>query len=208
MSFETLFEVLMREKNREELQRLDQDFYDEAIRFIAGEERLVRPSNHVGFQRVRNLRNMLRELYSRREQKIIRLATMSSRGSTAQVDRAAMLDHEKALFTELSQTLETTRKRRLEAPVRGPARPKQEPQVRKEPETAREDPPSTPDAEPARSEPAEAGSGPVLVTFTKPVGKFIGEELEPYGPYDAGDTARVPRSIADILVQKGEARLG
>ena len=53
----------------------------------------------------------------------------------------------------------------------------------------------------------ETTESSVLVTFTKPVGKFIGEELEPYGPYDEGDSARVPRSIAEILIEKGEAKI-
>lgn len=191
MSFETLFEVLMREKNREELQRLEQGFFDEALRFIIKEEDLVHPSNHVGFQRVRNLRNMLRELYSRREQKIIRLATMSSRGSSGQVDRAAMLGHEKELFTELTQILETTRKRRLDGKPRPPSKIEPEP----EPEEAIE-------PAPAPEKPSEHMS----ITFTEPVGKFIGEELEPYGPFDTGDSAQLPESIAKILLEKGQAK--
>ena len=195
MSFETLFEVLMREKNREELQRIDQDFFDEALRFINAEQDLVHPSNHVGFQRVRNLRNMLSELYSRREQKVVRLALMTARGSGGQVDRAAMLDHEKELFTEMSQALEQTRNRRLQGKPR-PPRPKPVEVEDEEDEPLEEKKPEK-----------STISQKVTVVFTKGVGKFMGEELEPYGPFEEGDSAKLPRSIAEILVQKGEAKI-
>jgi DNA replication initiation complex subunit (GINS family) len=187
MSFETLFEVLMRERNREELQRLEPGFFDDALTFILNEEGLVHPSNHTGFQRVRNLRAMLRDLYSRREQKIIRLATMSSRGSTGQVDRAAMLEHEKELFLELSQILESTRKRRLEGA------PKSRPKAR----TSTQD-----DASP----PKTGGTELVSIVFTAPVGKFMDEALEPHGPFEAGDAAALPEPIARILIGKGQAK--
>lgn len=194
MGFETLFEVLMREKNREELQRLESGFFDDALRFILKEEELVKPSNHVGYQRVRNLRGMIRELYSRREQKIIRLATMAARGSSGQVDRAAMLSHEKELYTELSQVLANTRRRRLEG---RPAKvTKSEPlDVDSEPQMRADDVPAEPDA-----------TRHVEVVFTSPVGKFMGEELEPYGPFDTGDTAALPASIARILLEKGQVK--
>ena len=194
MGFETLFEVLMREKNREELQRLESGFFDDALRFILKEEDLVKPSNHVGYQRVRNLRGMLRELYSRREQKIIRLATMAARGSSGQVDRAAMLTHEKELYTELSQVLANTRRRRLEG----------------RPAAAKRDEPGdidTGEPQPAPDAPAEPDAAQhVEVIFTAAVGRFMGEELEPYGPFEAGDTAALPASIARILLEKGQAK--
>lgn len=196
MGFETLFEVLMREKNREELQRLESGFFDDVLRFILKEEDLVKPSNHVGYQRVRNLRGMLRELYSRREQKIIRLATMAARGSSGQVDRAAMLGHEKELYTELSQVLANTRRRRLEGrPAKVTGRDEPGDIDTGEPQTSAPDAPAEPDA-----------AQHVEVVFTSPVGKFMGEELEPYGPFDTGDTAALPASIARILLEKGQVK--
>lgn len=193
MGFEMLFEALMREKNREELVKLESDFFDEALRYIEQEELLVHPSNHTGFQRARNLRNMIRELYSRREQKIIRLATMSSRGS--QIDRAAMLDQEKTLYTELSQILEHSRKKRLEsAPAPKKAKPK------------REEPQDEEDPEPVEA-PKPANPGKVGVIFTKPVSKFLDEELAPHGPFDEGDEAQLPEPIARILLEKGEVKM-
>jgi hypothetical protein len=87
-----------------------------------------------------------------------------------------MLDHERELFLELSQILESTRKRRLDGrgtPVKRAAEPK---------------------------------SGKLSVTFTAAVGKFIGEELEPYGPFEEGDVAQLPEPLARILIEKGQAK--
>lgn len=45
----------------------------------------------------------------------------------------------------------------------------------------------------------------VSVEFTASVPKFVGKEMEVYGPFEAGDKADLPRIIANILLKQGKA---
>ncbi|MEK6614689.1 MAG: hypothetical protein AABZ32_01045, partial [Bacteroidota bacterium] len=45
----------------------------------------------------------------------------------------------------------------------------------------------------------------ISVRFIKPVPKFLGPELESYGPFEPEDIASLPSQIARILVGKGRA---
>jgi len=43
------------------------------------------------------------------------------------------------------------------------------------------------------------------VRFIKPVPKFLGSEMETYGPFEENDIASLPSKIANILVKKNRA---
>ena len=44
------------------------------------------------------------------------------------------------------------------------------------------------------------------VLITHPVPKFVGKELEVYGPFNPDEEAELPSEIADILINKGRAK--
>ena len=44
-----------------------------------------------------------------------------------------------------------------------------------------------------------------LVRFLHSVPKFVGKELEEYGPFEEEDVASLPAELADVLVRKGRA---
>ena len=43
-----------------------------------------------------------------------------------------------------------------------------------------------------------------LVRFLYSVPKFVGQELEEYGPFEEEDIANLPSEIADVLLGKGK----
>ena len=43
------------------------------------------------------------------------------------------------------------------------------------------------------------------IKFLDTVSKFVGRELEVYGPFESGDTEKLPLELADILIDKGRA---
>jgi hypothetical protein len=43
------------------------------------------------------------------------------------------------------------------------------------------------------------------VRFLDTVDQFVGEELETYGPYNPNDVARLPQTLANILIEQGKA---
>ena len=42
-----------------------------------------------------------------------------------------------------------------------------------------------------------------MIRFLSPVPKFLGKELETYGPFGEDDVANLPSEIAAILIAKG-----
>ncbi len=44
-----------------------------------------------------------------------------------------------------------------------------------------------------------------MVRFISAVPKFVGPELEVYGPFEPEDMASLPKKMANILVKKGRA---
>lgn len=44
-----------------------------------------------------------------------------------------------------------------------------------------------------------------LIRFVRPVPKFVGPELENYGPFEEDDIAKLPTKIADVLINKTRA---
>jgi len=45
------------------------------------------------------------------------------------------------------------------------------------------------------------------VKITSDVPEFMGTDLEPYGPFEAGDEASIPEENAEILVNRGNAEV-
>jgi len=56
-----------------------------------------------------------------------------------------------------------------------------------------------------QARPVAAKRDTKTVRFLSAVPKFVGRELEEYGPFFAEDIASLPAVIADILVKKGRA---
>jgi hypothetical protein len=44
------------------------------------------------------------------------------------------------------------------------------------------------------------------VSFLSAVPKFVGKQLEIYGPFNQGDNATLPSDVADVLINKGRAQ--
>jgi len=57
----------------------------------------------------------------------------------------------------------------------------------------------------AQSENDENSVTTKLVRFLHPVPKFVGRELEVYGPFEREDIANLPKEIAEVLIIKGRA---
>ena len=62
-----------------------------------------------------------------------------------------------------------------------------------------------PAAEQTEAKPVEEKKETKRVRFLHPVPKFIGQELESYGPFEEEDMATLPSEIADVLISKERA---
>ncbi len=215
LTYELLFDMLRNEKNREELQALDKNFFSDLTEYIKDKERLIRDNSDSqlfsGLEREKtmkqldNAKRLIKDLYERREKKVINLAMISSR-TGGLLDKSAMLMEEQKLFERLSQMLEEFRNDILYR-VMGGSMPELREREASSPIMAQPQASDRLPGAPGSPQASASGKEAVLVRFTHSVPKFIGKELEVYGPFESDDIANLPKQIADILVSKGRAEL-
>ena len=217
-TYESLFDMVVREKSKEELQQLNQNFFTELVNYLNEKRSAVNILNSEEREKANrqllNINRLVKELYERREKKILGLALARSRAGVDIIDTSALLAEEKAFFDGLVRQLDVFREGVLNSLLAAKS-PKSmaygqhrsavadrailplqdlhpQPQQHEAATTA---------AEEARSE-----ENPTkLVRFLHAVPRFVGRELEVYGPFDHEDIANLPREIAEVLINKGRA---
>lgn len=195
ITYETLFDMLRNEKRRDELQKLEKGFYEHLAQYIKekeelsvsdqGSELFSHAEQQKAVKQLENIRKLVRELYERREKKIVNLALISSRTGSL-IDKSALLEPEQQLFNELQGVFSKHRDSVLVHVLSA-----------RQPQIGAERAGSAPQLE------AVSECKPTkLVRFLKPVPKFVGKELEVYGPFEEEDVANLPVEIADLLIKK------
>jgi len=211
ITHETLFEILKREKDRTELQKLDRTFYTDVVSYLnekakamEGDDELFSAEDKKKTERqADNARRIIRDIFEKREKKVIGMALDKSRTKSYAIDTSAMLPEEKEIYGALVSMLDAAREgilnRVLEqkAPLLSLSAgfnhwSKEESQKNMEEKRKAE-------------EKARESSGTKMVRFVNAVPKFVGEELEEYGPFDEEDVANLPAAVADVLINKGRA---
>ncbi|MEK6964014.1 MAG: hypothetical protein AABX70_06290 [Nanoarchaeota archaeon] len=258
ITYETLFDLLRREKSREELQKLDPEFYKDVLAYLHEKQAILQDTStqaelfassekekiRIQFQ---NIKKILRELYERREKKILNLALTQSRTNSNLTDMGSLMEMEKTFFHELTALINVYKENTLnsllnlnlpETPfiVRSSfgevshAMPLSSTEPLKENSASFQTAVSVASEQTLVSEQAlsygqSVSSGQILssehalssgqtlsltkshltLRFKSSVPKFLGTELEIYGPYQTDDTAELPCEIAQVLIQKGRA---
>ncbi len=210
VTYETLYEMLRREKSREELQALDEGFLLDVLNYLREKQRILdeaekkqdlfsldeREKTQV---QLVNIRKIVRELYERREKKIADMALNRSRTKSNLIDTSTLLVHERYLFDSIVSVLDSFRGSVLHnvLSLREPSLTVNMPEPAKE--IAPEEPKTI--TQPI----AQAAPTIKFVKFTQPVEQFVGKELELYGPFQPDQREQLPADIADILIEKGSA---
>ena len=219
ITYETLFELYRREKNRDELQKLEHDFFERALTTMKELKKTTLEMTDDGIERNRslalNIKKLLRDIYGRRERKIINMALIAIVTPQSLIDTALFLEHEKLLFESLCDVMKLKRLQVLsqlennehpafsllsrvsDSPYLSPPSPSA-PLV---PLPSAMPPPSHPLVSTAEDEDLQK----IRLQFKEDQPKFIGPNLEIYGPYTVGDTAELPKIIADIILETGKA---
>jgi DNA replication initiation complex subunit (GINS family) len=109
INYETLFDLLRREKNREELQSLDKDFYEQVLAYLKEKKDSLSKKDDELFAsaekeklkiQFQNIRRIIKELYERREKKVINMAMSRARTGSDVIDTSALLPSEKEYFDD------------------------------------------------------------------------------------------------------------
>ncbi|MCB9362746.1 hypothetical protein H6504_04880 [Candidatus Woesearchaeota archaeon] len=211
ISYETLFELLRREKYKDDIQKLPETFFDDVLTYISDKKTeigdanqtidLLKATEHAKLRnQLSNVAKILQELYDRREKKILMLAMNKARTDSNIIDTTNLLDIEKQLFHSLVRTMQNYRKGILISVLEGREASVTDAEVKvivekQEPKKVENKP------EPSPSENALKK----MVRFTHAVPKFVGKELEVYGPFQEEDVANLPGDIAELLIKKGRA---
>ncbi|MBW2993047.1 hypothetical protein KY317_00560 [Candidatus Woesearchaeota archaeon] len=205
ITYETLFELLRREKTREALQKLDSSFFDDVVNYLkekkASFEELKNKTDLFAVEEKKktekqheNTRKIIKEFYERRERKILNMAVDASRTFSSVIDTTAMLEKERLFFDNLVETLNIFRTGVLFNVMEA-----RMPEIMQKKQENTENPEQKPEI----SETTEKKDK--LIRFRHAVPRFFGENLEEYGPFEKEDIAKIPSVIADILIEKQRA---
>jgi DNA replication initiation complex subunit (GINS family) len=201
ITYDLLFDILKMEKSRDELQKLDHKFYTDIVHYLNGKDAVIDNPNTPMREReltkiqLGNVKKLLIELYDRREKKLINLAIYKVKTGDGIINIDALLEEEKPLFEMLYSQLFRYRSMVLHNILEGKIS-------------------MIESAEPIASGNSSINAAPEIedestgiksVRFTKPVPRFLGPELEVYGPFEENDIASLPSKIANILLRKERA---
>ncbi|MFH0870532.1 MAG: hypothetical protein V1866_05760 [archaeon] len=239
ITYETLFDLLRREKNREDLQKLDDDFYDQVYSYLLEKQQTLNKKGDELFASVekeklkiqfQNIRRLIKELYERREKKIINMAVVKARTGSDIIDTSALLPSERRFFDE-QVTLFANYKEEcldrilhLKEPRNGMNHDKSgeaveavAPIVMEERDEREDDQPALPKKD---SAPGHFVSASVLAKDSRADGddhsrkkikivtalpKFVGKNGEILGPFEKDDIVELDGQIAEVLLKKGRA---
>jgi DNA replication initiation complex subunit (GINS family) len=110
ITYETLFDLLRKERSLEELQPLDPQFWNYVVDYLQERKKFFEGTSSIEQEKTRfqlqNIKRIVKEIYERRERKIISLAlNVNKTENTTFFDTKHMLAEEKLLFHETVKLL-------------------------------------------------------------------------------------------------------
>jgi DNA replication initiation complex subunit (GINS family) len=207
ITYDLLFDILKIEKSREELQKLDEKFYVHVVEYLNSKESIINNPNTPVREReltkiqLVNVKRLLLELYDKREKKIINLAIYKIKTSAGIINTDSLLEEEKYLFDALYLQLSRCRSDIINNIIDGKM-PLINLSIAKD---SNGNVNSSGSKAVVAEDEFDNSDGIKSVRFIKPVPKFLGSELEIYGPFEENDIASLPSKIANILIKKNRA---
>ncbi len=186
ITYETLFNLLRMEKSKPELQRLDEDFINQVSSYLEEKQNILKSQEgkdsifKAEIEKTKNqleqIKKLLKELYEKRESKIVNLALISSRNEEWVDDMSAMLPEEKEFYNVFIKELSLFRNSILDKIIN-----KEETKILTDDEDTK------------------------MIRILEVIPKFVGTDLNIYGPFDKEDVANVPLDVADLLIKNNRA---
>lgn len=197
ITFDALYEFFRKEKYSSEIQPLPETFYNDVVKYLEEKSAILESQKHNDATfageskktevKLGNIKNILRELYEKREQKIMQLAMLTSRISEKH-DLSMMLKEEKELFEKALKMLNIHRKGILHNILES-----------KLPSIPVEEPP-----QPLKTE-NQVPRENITIRFIQDVPRFVDSDLTTYGPFEKEDVASIPNKLAVILMRNAKA---
>ena len=162
LTYEALYDILRREKIKPELQKLDNNFYEQVGNYIKDKINTLESQKQKSSifaqkeiekteKQIDNVKKIIKELYEKRESKLIQLALSAVKVREFQ-DVQELLPEEKNLFDNIMSLLKSSRNEIINNLLEKPKVIKMDAETK-------------------------------LVRFVAAVPKFIGDDLNEYGPF-------------------------
>lgn len=191
ITFETLYDIMRREKARDELQKLDLNFYNDVASYIKDKQNILESqagkdsifaSQELDKTRtqLKNVLKIVKDLYDRRESKVIQLALLSARNKDKIYDTSALLPEEHSFYGNVKSVVESSRDGFFSLPSQNLEKPKD------------------------LKTKAKMDNG-YKVRMLDDVPEFLGTDLQSYGPFTNGTISSLPSDIAEMLVSTNQA---
>jgi len=219
ITYETLFEILRREKTREELQKLPENFSDDVRKYLHEKKQTMLSISNDQFsdieqektqRQIINIKKILNELYEKREKKIVAMALNKSRMPKSVIEITTIADNEKQFYDKLLSTFNEARIDSLRSMIiENAAMPEEKPQEAKKAEDLQmEESEDLPDNKPSEKPAFKVSdSGTQKVRFICETSQFVGPNLEIYGPFKTEEIAVLPVSVCNVLINKNKAQI-
>ncbi len=204
-SFDDIYELLRSEKYSTDLQPLKaEDLKKIADYFKAKKELLFKQKKGSTFfdkskkdklkSEIENARRALKELYERREKKIINRALFTCRSDFKLKDSTNMLASEEKLYAVLVELLKTSFDEFVNNFKVGKENSEEQADIKLEPKELKES-----------IQTSKLESGKKLIKFVEAVPEIIGTDLCKYGPFEKEATTSLPDDLADALIAQKKA---
>lgn len=216
ITYETLFEILRREKSRDDLQELQKSFFNDVVEYLKDKAKVMESAKGQLFSdeeiektrvQLANIKKIIKDLYERREKKIISMALNKSRTKSNLINTSILLDEEKEIYDAIMVVLDMFREDVLSNVIneKMPCMKKVAVSAEVAKKTSADAGQGQANAQDGASIPQNHPKKTKTIRFLKPVPKFVGLDLQVYGPFDEEDIASLPEESARVLIDKGRA---
>ncbi|MBI2135960.1 hypothetical protein HYU06_02735 [Candidatus Woesearchaeota archaeon] len=234
ITYETLFEMLRLEKNREELQKIDPEFFSHVLAYLREKLQVLNASKQSIFgdeqqentrKQLETVKKIIKELYEKREKKIMMMALFKCREKTNVMDTSSILKEEQILFLQLVNILDSFRNsllmnllelkeigtKAVEMPQHknkglvNNNRTNTDNNIRSESSNNGANVNTQQITAANENTDADASAALKLLRILEQVPQFVGTDLEVYGPFIPEDVANIPADVANLLVETGSA---
>lgn len=173
MNFEHIRDIQRKEKNSRRIAEVDPSFYNDLATYVKKCTETCK-ANGNGFRELENSMKLARDVFEKREQKLVMKALRSVR--TKEYNEEHMTEEEKVLYKSLVEAIRGNRKF-FDKVLLGDYAFKA----------------------PTDTLIKENGNNVVLARVRKEIPVFVGSDTKEYGPYKAGDVVKLPRAEAELL---------
>ena len=237
ITLETLYDILRNEKKRDDLQKLEDTFYLDVVGYLKEKNALLNAKkidinilaagerDKIDYE-IRSIQRILKDIYEKREKKIIEIALNKSHTGSDLIDTSSMLREERLFYQQILNNLDNFRRgilikiHRCEFPdllsmtqntsafetnftISLAAKEAQAPITKFETdEKANEDKENQETTTPA---PVAPKQNLTKIKFIRPTPKFIWKDMKEYGPFDPGEQIEIYPEVAELLIRKERA---